>query len=210
MSKLSNVISIIAVFAFLSIVASCKSDFTREAIARQLELYPESRVQDIYKYFCQDNLGPGHMIANYEGAKYYMEAELQEYRQDLEAGLYERPAMRYMPVGDNGNYIRVDLSVVLDSIVDPDTLLNAFVRSANEGITLSEERWNDKWGEISDIIRRYYSDIPDASADLVIIDSLMAGGHFIFHHSKEYEDAYHPHYRIVSRDIFIDEIQDKL
>ncbi|MBQ1680510.1 MAG: hypothetical protein II068_05335, partial [Bacteroidales bacterium] len=34
------------------------------AIARQLQEYPESRVQDIYKSFCQDNLGPEHLIPN--------------------------------------------------------------------------------------------------------------------------------------------------
>ena len=126
----------------LIVVAGCSQpDKIREAIERQLEQYPQTRVQGIYKSFCQDCLGPGHLIPNPEAARAYLMEELQAYREDLDNGLYEIPAGRYVSVGDAGNYVRVDLSVVLDSLVDADTLLDAFVRSANEGKTLSEEEW---------------------------------------------------------------------
>lgn len=186
----------------LSLLVSCRPAAVRDAIEAQLARYPESRVQDIYKDFCQDKLGPGHLIPNPESARRYLQEELQAYREDLSNGRYAVPVLRCVPVGDQGNYVRVDLSVVLDGLVDEETLLDAFVRSANEGKTLSEEAWRAKWAEVAAVIRRDFPDIRDAGKDLAVIDSLMAGGNLILHHSEAFERAYHPHYRIVARDIF--------
>ena len=187
--------------SFLLLLASCQGAGTREAISRQLEMYPESRVQDIYKSFCQDNLGPGHLIPNKEAARTYLTEELRRYREDLDSARYQKPQQRAVPVGDRGNYVRVDLSVVLDSLVSADALLDAFVRSANEGPTVSPEEWKAKWATVSAVIRKSFPDIPDADRDLAAIDSLLACGHLILHHSPDYNEAYHPHYRIVSKDI---------
>jgi hypothetical protein len=180
----------------------------RVAIRRQIAQYPETRVQDIYKSFCQDYLGPGHLIPNPEAARAYLMEELQTYRADLASGLYKIPAERYVPVGDAGNYVRVDLSVVLDSLVDAETLLDAFVRSANEGKTLSEEEWKAKWASVATVIRKDFPALPDAASELAAIDSLMAEGHYILHHSPVFEQTYHPHYRIVARDIFEKELKN--
>jgi len=197
------------ILAFV-LLPSCQPDPTREAIEQQLELYPETRVQDIYKSFCQDNLGPGHLISNPEAAKAYLLEELQTYREDLENGRYDKPALRYVSVGDAGNYIRVDLSVVMDGLVDEETLLAAFVRSANEGKTLSTEEWKEKWAAVASVIRKDFPALPDAEKDLAAIDSLMAEGHYILHHSRIFNETYHPHYRIVARDIFDQELKQKI
>ena len=193
----------ISLFALIVItLTSCRSDPIKDAISLQLELYPESRVQDIYKSFCQDNLGPGHLIPNPEAAKAYLTEELEEYRSDLEKGLYDKPEVRFVPTGDKNNYVRVDLSVVLDSLVDVPTLLDAFVRSANEGKKLSEDEWRAKWAEVAKVIRKVFSDIPDAEKDLAAIDSLIAEGNLILHHSEAFQNVYNPHYRIVATEIF--------
>ena len=189
---------------------SCQPDPTREAIGQQLKLYTETRVQDIYKSFCQDNLGPGHLIPNPDAAKAYLLEELKAYREDLENGRYDKPALRYVSVGDAGNYVRVDLSVVLDGLVDEGTLLAAFVRSANEGITLSTDEWKEKWAAVADVIRKDFPALPDAEKDLAAIDSLMAEGHIILHHSRIFNETYHPHYRIVARDIFDKELKPRI
>ena len=203
-------IHIAATVFLLLLAAGCRPDPVREAISRQLQLYPESRVQDIYKSFCQDHLGPGHLILNPEAAKAYLLSELQAYREDLDSARYVRPSERFVPVGDTGNYVRVDLSVVLDSLVDADVLLDAFVRSANEGKKLSEDAWKAKWASVSKVIRRGFPDLPEAEDDLAAIDSLMSAGHLILHHSPVFNETYHPHYRIVARDIFENELKPLL
>ncbi len=196
----------IAAALSLFLLAACQQAAIKDAIASQLSRYPETRVTDIYKDFCQDNLGPGHLIPDPESARAYLLSELQEYRDDLDSARYDKPALRYSPVGDKHNYVRVDLSVVLDGLIDEDTLLNAFVRSANEGRILSEKDWVRKWHRVADVIRRRYPDIPGAEADLAALDSLVGAGNLIMHHSEEFSEAYNPHYRIVASDIFENEL----
>lgn len=45
------------------------------------------------------------------------------------------------------------------------------------------------------------------SEDKLYIDSILSVGKYAISHSPEYRDAYHPHYRIISRDIFEREIE---
>ena len=196
---------LVAYVIVVSTAISCGNDI-RTTISRQLTVYPESRVQDIYKSFCQDNLGPEHLIPNPDAARDYLQSELATYRSDVDSGKYTIPARRFEPVGDKGNYVRVDLSVVLDSLVSEDALLDAFVRSANAGQNMSNEQWTRKWRKVSAVIRRDFPGIPECENDLRQIDSVMAEGHYILHHSPEYNAAYHPHYRIIERQIFESEI----
>ena len=179
----------------------------KAAIERQLKDYPQTRVQDIYKSFCQDNLGPGHLIPNPQAARNYLMSELGTFREDLDNNRYEAPAVMYSPVGDEGNYVRVDLSVVLNGLVSEEVYLNAFVRSANEGRRATPEQWVAKWKLIEDVIRQYCPEIPDAEKDLEMIDAYVAKGDLIMHHSDAFGNAYNPHYRIIARDIFEKEIK---
>ncbi len=186
----------------LILLPSCRQEGIAEAIRRQLQQYPESRVQDIYKNFCQDNLGPGHLIPDPDAARAYLLKELQSYGEDLDSGRYCKAEQRCIPLGDEGNYFRVDLSVVLDSLMSADDLLDAFVRSANEGRTLPPDKWKKKWKGIAAVIQKDFPDIPDAENDLAAIDSLVAQGHFILHHSRVFNDCYHPHYRVIARKVY--------
>ena len=190
-----------------SLFSGCRSNEVQDSISTQLEMFPESRAQDFYKSFCQDNLGPEHLIPDPSSAAGYLKEELQTYKEDLDSLRYDTPELLYYPVGDKGNYVRVDLSVILDGLVDEDKFLDAFVRSANEGKRVPEEVWIQKWQEVSKILRKEHNDIPDMEKDLGTLDSLMAEGHYIMRHSQEFRDAYHPHYRIIAQDIFTNELK---
>ena len=187
--------------ASLILLLGCQPSRDKAAIGRQLQDYPESRVQDIYKSFCQDCLGPEHLIPNPESARNYLKKELAAYREDLDSLRYEAPQRLYYPVGDRGNYVRVDLMVVLNGTMSEDDLLDAFVRSANEGKKVKPEQWMARWNGIADVIRKHFPDIPDAERDLARLDSLIKKGKLIMHHSPAFSSAYHPHYRIVAKDI---------
>ncbi len=190
----------------LCLLAACQSESIKDSIERQLKEYPESRVTDIYKCFCQDNLGPGHLIPNIETARAYLTWELSAYRQDLDSARYNKPELCYFKVGDEGNYVRVDLSIVLDSLMSEEDYLQAFVQSANNGVHRSSAEWKRKWAEIASCIRQEFPNIPDAAKDLAFIDSIMKGDDLIIHHSEAFSKAYNPHYRIISKDIFEKEI----
>ena len=191
----------------LFFMLSCSPSPEKAAISRQLQDYPESRVQDIYKSFCQDNLGPGHLIPNPESARNYLMSELNTFRNDLDSARYQAPAILYYPVGDEGNYVRVDLLVVLEGIVGEEVFLDAFVRSANQGKRVTNEQWVAKWNAVEKVIRKEFKSIPDAGKDLEMIDENVAKGNLIMHHSEVFGETYNPNYRIIARDIFEKELK---
>jgi hypothetical protein len=50
-------------------------------------------------------------------------------------------------------------------------------------------------------------DLPDFQEDKQFIDSVLSVGKYAISHSPDYRNAYHPHYRIVERNIFEKEIK---
>ena len=79
MKKNTKIALITAILALpLLCFASCKGEGDNfknkviEAVEAQLKLYPESRLQDIYKNFYQDMFGPGHMIPDTTAAGNYL------------------------------------------------------------------------------------------------------------------------------------------
>ena len=116
----------------------------RSAIERQLATYPESTLQDIYKSFYQEHFGPGHIISDTASARCYLMVELSE--------MGETQSPYFESTGCQGDYVRVYLSAIADSLITAEQLLDAFVRSANlwQEPTVS---WLDKWEAIVSIIQ---------------------------------------------------------
>ena len=158
----------------------------RSAIERQLVTYPESTLQDIYKSFYQEHFGPGHIISDTASARRYLMRELSS----------------------QGDYVRVYLSAVADSLITVEQLLDAFVRSANswQEPTIS---WLEKWEAIVSIIQANKMEIEGFETDLSLLTEAARNSQAV-HHSRRYNEAYHPHYRIVERSIFESELKPTL
>ena len=172
----------------------------RSAIERQLVTYPESTLQDIYKSFYQEHFGPGHIISDTASARRYLMRELSE------MGKTQSPY--FEPTGSQGDYVRVYLSAVTDSLITAEQLLYAFVRSANsrKEPTVS---WMEKWEAIVSIIQANKMEIEGFETDLPLLTEAAQNSQAI-HHSLRYNEAYHPHYRIVERSIFEQELKPTL
>ena len=172
----------------------------RSAIKRQLVTYPESTLQDIYKSFYQEHFGPGHIISDTASARRYLMRELSE------MGKTQSPY--FEPTGSQGDYIRVCLSAIADSLITAEQLLDAFVRSANlwQEPTVS---WLEKWEAIVSIIQANKIELEGFETDLPLLTE-AARNHQAVHHSRRYNETYHPHYRIVERGIFERELRQAL
>ena len=172
----------------------------RSAIERQLVTYPESTLQDIYKSFYQEHFGPGHIISDTASARRYLMKELSE------MGKNQPPY--FEPTGSQGDYIRVYLSAVANSLITTEQLLDAFVRSANsrQEPTVS---WMEKWETIVSIIQANKMEIEGFETDLPLLTEAAQNNQAV-HHSRRYNEAYHPHYRIVERSIFEIELKPSL
>ena len=164
----------------------------RSAIERQLTTYPESTLQDIYKSFYQEHFGPGHIISDTASARRYLMRELSE--------MGKTASPYFEPTGSKGDYVRVYLSAIADSLITAEQLLDAFVRSANlwQEPTVS---WMEKWEAIVSIIQANKMEIEGFETDLPLLTEAARNNQAV-HHSRRYNEAYHPHYRIVERSIF--------
>ena len=172
----------------------------RSAIERQLATYPESTLQDIYKSFYQEHFGPGHIISDTASARRYLMHELSEMNQT--ASPY------YEPTGCQGDYVRVHLSAVANSLITAEQLLDALIRSAN---SWQEPciNWLEKWEAIVSVIQANKMEIEGLETDLPLLTEAARNNKAV-HHSRRYNEAYHPHYRIVERSIFERELKPSL
>ena len=78
---------------------------------------------------------------------------------------------------------------------------------ANSETRPSVESWSDRWHMIIGTIDQIKLDLPDFQEDKQFIDSVLSVGKYAISHSPDYRNAYHPHYRIVGRNIFEKEIK---
>ena len=172
----------------------------RAAIERQMAAYPKSTLQDIYKSFYQEHFGPGHIISDTASARRYLMHELSE--------MDETSSPYFEPTGSQGDFVRVYLSAVADSLITAEQLLDALIKSANswQDPTVS---WLEKWEAIVSIIQANKMEIEGFEADLPLLTEAARNNQAV-HHSLRYNEAYHPHYRIVERSIFEIELKPSL
>ena len=181
------------------LLASCKPPVVdtiavETAVSTQLEHFPESRLQDLYKSFFQDRFGPGHLIADRESALKYILTELAE------ADTLMGPKTEIC--GWQGNYVRVNLSVIPDGQMTADDMVDALMASAKEVTKNDLEQWKIEWAQIEAVIEKNHPNIPDFAEDKAKIKELLDSGQYAYHHSSAYETAYHPHYRIILTSLY--------
>ena len=170
-------------------------------INRQMQTYPKSRLLDIYKSCFQDYMGAEHLVSDRQRVKAYLDEELNTISLDDLMPWY------YEPCGIDSSYYRVSIRAIKESLVSEDLLLNAFIRSANSEKRPSVESWSERWHKIIGTIDQMKLDLPNYQEDKQFIDSDLYVGKYAISHTPDYREAYHPHYRIVERNIFEKEIK---
>lgn len=170
----------------------------RLAVSRQMQQYPASTLQDIYKNFFQDRFGPGHIVADTARAGAYLREELKQVTR-LDVPMYEAS-------GERTAYYRVSLAAIKSGLVSYEVFFSAFIRSvtALPGVDVSD--WAKEWASIEKIIRSMSLDLPNYEEDARAIEALLAQGYYAVHHSKAYNLHYQPHYRLIEKKIFEKEI----
>ena len=170
------------------------TDSISEALDYQLTHYPSSQYRDVYKNFMQDFFGPGHILADTAASGRYLRQELAE------EGPFDGPL--YEKTGFKGNFYRVNLSLIKDSVIPYDTFFPAFVESVQGIIPPSGGEWMKTWNIIDSVIVAKGLHFPDEDIDRQALAEQFAEGNFIAHHSRRFNDSVHFHYRIISRDNF--------
>ena len=161
-----------------------------------LQQYPEARLLDIYKSCFQDYMGAEHLVSDTATVQHYLQQELATTTaDDLQPWYIE-------PCGIYGNYVRVSLRAVHEGYITAESLLDAFIASANEGERPLVEDWKAQWRTIIKVIDLMRLSLPDYDQDKQFIDNVLSQGKYAISHSPQFREAYAPHYRIVRRDIY--------
>jgi hypothetical protein len=153
--------------------------------------YPLLQVEDLYKLAHQGALGSEHAIQDITTARNWLVREID----DLPESSAEPIAEEISP---ENHIIRIHLKPYLEASGDPENLLAAFFKTANEfhgSIGLLKEYWRccedlAKQGIIgisSDKLSAFF-----ASKEAVEFPAV--------HHSEQYKHAYHPGYRVIKLD----------
>ena len=192
--------AILIVIGLLFTIIISAQDIER-FVNRQLEIYPKSRLLDIYKSSFQDYMGAEHLISDRQRVKAYLDEELQT------TSLDDLMPWYYEPCGIDNLYVRVSIRAIKENLVSEEMLLDAFIRSVNIDKRPAVESWRDRWHKIIGTIDQMNLNLPNYQQDREFIDSVLSVGRYAISHSPEYREAYRPHYRIVEKGIFENEIK---
>ena len=182
----------------MAIISSCNrpqsfENAVTEAVDRQMKNYPESQLSDIYKNFFQDQFGPGHLLADTTGAGNYLRWELDS--QECEGPYYELS-------GYKGNFYRVNLRVIKENLIPYHEFFDCFVESAKNFTMPQVNDWAKEWHRIDAIIQKSGYSFENEDVDRAMIEEVLSQGKYAIHHSKRYDELYHPHYRLIEKKIF--------
>ena len=169
-------------------------------VNRQLQIYPKSRLLDIYKSCFQDYMGAEHLVSDRQRVKAYLDEELNT------TSLDDLMSWYYEPCGIDSSYYRVSIRAIKEGLISEDQLLDAFIRSACSETRPSVESWSERWHKMIGTIDQMKLDLPNYQEDKQFIDSVLSVGKYAISHSPDYREAYRPHYRIVERSIFEKEL----
>jgi hypothetical protein len=194
----------LAVFSLLFMgINACQNDSLKRkrAAKTQLEMYPGSTLQDIYKSFFQDEFGPGHLLGSTINARRYFDYELSI--------MTSRKRYDAEPCGTGINYYRVPMDLVKDNLVSADAFFQAFAESAENFTIPDVDSWKQKREEnLTDIVI-FRSDIPGFEKDSILIAHMLENGEVVTHHSDFFKENFDPHYRIMTKSKWI-ELQSEI
>ena len=201
---MKNLFSIIAILSIALLLNSCHSQtHPREDFVRSYFLkYPEATLQDIYKGSFQDVFGPAHLLTNREAVENYINREI-ETAESLEGE-------DYVPCGWQGNFYQVNLKVIADGRIPMDDFVDAFIASANGIDTTLTQAWLEEWEQLQQATRKIVPHLQGFKEDSTLLANLLKQGKYVVHHSRKFNQYYHPHYRIIRRDLFEKKIFPKL
>jgi hypothetical protein len=156
-----------------------------------LRHYPLLRAEDIYKLLHQGVFGPGHLIPDPDAARGALEAEFFEVRKRCcmqATGLVE-------PLDPEESVVRVNLEPLRDVPDASDLLLTTMLASASK-ISGSPDEMRAR---LDAALRWCQARLPDQHAALTELSRAAAEDNYQpHHHSRIYETAYRPAYRVVS------------
>lgn len=168
----------------------------RWILADQITRYPQMDLQDLYKLIHQAALGSEHSVPSIKVARNWLRQELNELAEGPEEPVIDT-------ISADGQIVRVNLRPYVESGGDLDKLLGAFIVTANE-YRGTEGQLCSLWSYAEQMAKS--GELPyERDAMRAFFEEMQERSFPAAHHSKKYEEAYKPRYRVVSIEYLVDE-----
>lgn len=171
------------------------SDATEQSLHRiladQIARYPQMEIQDLYKLLFQAVMGSEHAISSLDAARSWLHRELEN--------LPEGPVEPIIDViSPDDSIVRVNLRPFIQSGGDPPSLLDAFIRTANEYRGTRKMLWL-YWSFAERLAED--GELPFELDDMqAFFKRVEKDGFPAVHHSSCYENSYCPAYRVIKQE----------
>jgi len=161
----------------------------KELLLTEIVRHPHSQVEDIYKFIHQASFGSEHAVKDTVAVRKWMENEIA----NLDSSNHDELINH---LSSNGKLVRVNLRPFLKKGYDPNLLLYAFIKTANN-YKGSAENFKSYWkaaAELADAKKFTFT----AEKMNSFFEEQSKKGFPAVHHSEEYEAKYKPAYRVVN------------
>ena len=159
-------------------------------IKAHLLRYPQMQMADLYKLLHQAALGSEHAVRDEQAARDWLERELAEMGDGPDDPLMD-------PLPPDGQILRVHLRPYLRAGKNPETLLRAFIQTANEWRG-SPEKLKEYGAAAARLAQAGTGSIRQEEIEAFF--AKMEEQDFpAVHHSEIYERLYRPAYRVVAK-----------
>ena len=160
------------------------------ALMRMKIRYPKMTLCDVYKSFYQDFFGPGHIIESKQKAQGYIKSELKQVTGE---------SVGTEKCGALGRYVRVDLWQIKNGSVKMNDYVTQLMNSVQTKVDTAQ--WIQEWTFVMNVIEASGMRFDNMQNDIHTIESRWATGKYGMHHSKIFDEVYHPHYRIIKKSL---------
>ena len=111
----------------------------------------------------------------------------------------------YEYTGIEGNFVRVNISVVKDGKIELGRFVQLLMQSAQGVNPMPLYDWRGQWQRIAVSLRTLFP-VAEYNEDTAKLEKMFDGGNYVYHHSRRFNEVYAPHYRLIRRDLFEQEI----
>lgn len=166
----------------------------QEIIKTQLQRYPQMQIEDLYKLNYQAAMGNIHLGIDPKVLKNYLLSELEKVDESDEEPLFEQISP--------DNLIRLNLRPFKAKGGDPEKLFEAMMQTART-FQPDSQKIIQYWNVIEGMAKKNL--IPFKNSELDSFLSKIQEMNFpAIHHSNKYMEAYHPAYRVLLQEYFVE------
>jgi hypothetical protein len=165
----------------------------KKLLLEEIKKHPNSRVEDIYKFIHQASFGSEHAVKDKQAVRKWMENEIANLDSSNHDELMDH-------LSQDGKLVRINLRPFLKKGYDPNLLLNAFIRTANN-YKGSVENFKSYWKAAKELAKtkKFTFTAEEMSS---FFEEQSKKGFPAVHHSTEYEAEYKPAYRVIDLQYF--------